>query len=688
MLDTALVQSKFVGRDGFRWWIGQIPPIESQGKQANGSGWGNRVKVRIMGYHPYSTTELPNEDLPWAQVLLPTTSGTGAANNATNIKILPGDVVFGFFLDGDDAQIPVITGCFGRTSQVPSKTFTGAFQPFTGYTNNIKKPNGTLKPDQSNEQNASTQKSPRSVSVQQARQIGSDEVSYYSAIGDTINFASGKSDSTVSKIITEVDNLLRKVQSITDDIRNATGEVKNIINAEIDKITAKIQKIATGMVGSMTNGLYKELAPRLNQGLKLLYQTVYATVFSATKSTQIAHRAGVAAQTALVPPIKVIQDLLPCVANDVIKALADTIKNILKSVVENIANFVSCVAEQVIGSLVNSIISGIVGGLSSAINGVSSILGGFDIENFLRTNAAGISGLSSIISCNEVAPDYNSQTNLWVIGKGAKQSAGVSFTTIMETAAAANVISQSAIAAGEVLDSLSSSVGAFDIFNPNISSLEFDSLLTSCYAGPPVRCFGPKVNIFGGGGTGAKALAILGGIVGEEVTKTASVIGIDIIEGGTGYSFPPFVEIVDDCNQGYGAIARSVIEDGKVVAIYVVSPGENYPISYPEGDLIPKYVADPSPIIVDPGRGYTNEDVVTDNTGNTYKITTNENGSITSITSINIDANEGNLIEIEEYPIISIESETGSGAVLIPKLTRAPEVFQGEVKQRIYCIKK
>ena len=70
MLEESLFKTNFIGRDGFRWWIGQIAPQSCWQDQADGGGWGNRVKVRIMGYHPYSELELPNEDLPWAQVLL------------------------------------------------------------------------------------------------------------------------------------------------------------------------------------------------------------------------------------------------------------------------------------------------------------------------------------------------------------------------------------------------------------------------------------------------------------------------------------------------------------------------------------------------------------------------------------------------------------------------------------------
>ena len=75
MLDQSLLKSHFIGRDGFRWWVGQIAPIDAWKEQVEGGGWSYRYKVRILGYHPYSTAELSNEDLPWAQALLPTTAG-------------------------------------------------------------------------------------------------------------------------------------------------------------------------------------------------------------------------------------------------------------------------------------------------------------------------------------------------------------------------------------------------------------------------------------------------------------------------------------------------------------------------------------------------------------------------------------------------------------------------------------
>ena len=108
MIENTLMQSNFLGRDGFKWWVGQVAPEDVQGAQINRGGWGQRVKVRILGYHPDDDIELTNEDLPWAQVLMSPESGSGKGNKNRPIRIAPGDTVLGFFLDGDTAQQPVI----------------------------------------------------------------------------------------------------------------------------------------------------------------------------------------------------------------------------------------------------------------------------------------------------------------------------------------------------------------------------------------------------------------------------------------------------------------------------------------------------------------------------------------------------------------------------------------------------
>ena len=67
-----------------------------------------------------------------------------------------------------------------------------------------------------------------------------------------------------------------------------------------------------------------------------------------------------------------------------------------------------------------------------------------------------------------------------------------------------------------------------------------------------------KVKLFGGGvdGVGGVANAIVQIAEGGRGV-TGSVIGVDLVNGGGGYTFPPFVEIVDECGQRLWCYSKS-----------------------------------------------------------------------------------------------------------------------------------
>ena len=41
MIENNLLKTNFLGKDGFRWWIGQVAPEDAQGDQINqiGNTW-------------------------------------------------------------------------------------------------------------------------------------------------------------------------------------------------------------------------------------------------------------------------------------------------------------------------------------------------------------------------------------------------------------------------------------------------------------------------------------------------------------------------------------------------------------------------------------------------------------------------------------------------------------------------
>lgn len=87
----------FLGKDAFVWWIGQV-------EDRNDPLGVGRCRVRIFGWHSDNVNELPTEELPWSQPLLPIT----APNTFGKPKI--GDWIFGFFLDSASGQAPVMIG--------------------------------------------------------------------------------------------------------------------------------------------------------------------------------------------------------------------------------------------------------------------------------------------------------------------------------------------------------------------------------------------------------------------------------------------------------------------------------------------------------------------------------------------------------------------------------------------------
>lgn len=646
MIEESFLKSNFIGRDGFRWWIGQIPPIESLGKQYNGEGWGNRVKVRILGYHPYSETELSNNDLPWAQILLSTSDGSGAANYGTNPKIRPGDMVFGFFLDGDSAQIPVISGVFGRTSEVATNQYNVPFSPYTGYTPQVDNDGTRVKVNEQNEQTHQAQKSPYHLPPQIANRI--NEISYFSGIGDKVYLGTNKSGSKLEKISTELNNAIKFVQ----DLKSFPNIAKEWIDAKIEdlceQISKKIEGIVNEIVGGVVDDTYEKIIPALNQGTKSLYKQVKGTVFAATKSVSTAHLAGAKSQEATIKPAQELQKLIPCLISQIIKLLAKIIKDMLCSLLKNVVNFVKCVVDQFLSGLLNSILDAITSGLQTALGALSILLNfsGFNLKSTVKKSAEGIMGIPFSLNCGESLGDSSVKT--WSIGSGAGNSPSFDPQSILNLAnkASSAVSTASNIKSSSTQSGLQSVVGSLGFLSPNISSPSLRGAVDACYAGPPTSKASPIIDIFGGGGLGATATPIVSG---------GSIIAALITNGGSNYITPPFIVFEDPSNSGYGAVGRTVIKNGSVIAILIDSGGENYSDTS-EGPRQNTVVSEV--IIEDPGYNYSQEDTAFDDNGNEYELVINS-GSI-------IKAFPINNLDVTEKPKIRIISSSGSGAKLNP----------------------
>ena len=100
------------------WFIGIVEQVE-----AGGDG---RLKVRCFGYHPIGSASggVSKEDLPWAYII------NGNFNKGFSWPN-EGTLVFGFFMDGRDAQHPFVLGSIsgGLYTALP-RDVTGVTQEF------------------------------------------------------------------------------------------------------------------------------------------------------------------------------------------------------------------------------------------------------------------------------------------------------------------------------------------------------------------------------------------------------------------------------------------------------------------------------------------------------------------------------------------------------------------------------
>lgn len=750
MIEESLLKSNFIGRDGFRWWVGQIPPGESLGGQNKGKGWGNRFKVRILGYHPYSKADLPDEDLPWAGCLLPATSGTGASNLAQSVKYRPGDVVVGFFMDGDNAQIPMIMGAFGRTSQVPQDDPSEAFKAFTGYTStsgikgttaSIPKPDGTLDPDESNEQNRESQKSPRSISDKQAKKInsnndGKEEIAASKADGQVISPANACDDTFMDEVTDVLENFLGGIPK--NPLGGVIGEASDFLG-DVNAVTKKIQRLANNPVSTMMDSLYREFIPLMRGGLNALYESV---------KNSTGTLAAIAAIKAMVPPMVAIQDQLACLTGKIIGGLGDTVKGMIEGALINIVNFGTCVAEQFAGDLLNKVTDQIVDGMSGVLKGIEPILEfvNVDVREILGKSADTIASAAGFFDCNQDKGKCTGKVRKWTLGYGADGSFDLqkTYDNVMDQINVQNALGLAGIKLPSLPDigGLTSTLSGLGIDLPSLgvniddfandlpglqstlsglgvnlpelgvnisdfAGVGTNSAFTKPDCATPSACGGPTVKIFDGDGIGGVGRAILGGIVSntsglsdtiENVAKTASIIGVEITDPGSGYFYKePLISFSDPCGLGYGAVAKAIMdfEKGEIKEIVILSEGENYPVAPrtvdpPDEDLesplppeIPvgilpdiivenpgKDVPDPPIIVIDPPPNNPTDEPLFD--------VIVEDGRIISVTAINI-------IQVNTLPTLRVLG--GTGAILRPVIGRIPESKPGQkIIQVIDCI--
>lgn len=96
-------ENENMGLDGFAWFFGVV-------EDRNDPLKAGRVRVRIYNWHTDDRVQIPTASLPWAQCMSPITSAAMGDIGHTPTGMVEGTMVFGFFLDGKNAQHPMVLG--------------------------------------------------------------------------------------------------------------------------------------------------------------------------------------------------------------------------------------------------------------------------------------------------------------------------------------------------------------------------------------------------------------------------------------------------------------------------------------------------------------------------------------------------------------------------------------------------
>lgn len=563
MIEQGLFKRHFVGRDGFIWWVGQVVSEEKWSPNIPGyrsattedhRGFGERYKVRIMGYHTAIKRELTDDELPWASVVYPVTAGSGSAGTWSNAALRQGNYVFGFFIDGEDAQQPVILGVIGYnqyTSITKQDNDDIAFTPFSGYTNR-----DTVARFSSNLNNGE---------APQATQNGTNQSSSNRLIQESVieksDGASGEqykngrkrnsllNTSTCEKvplgaIQREIKNLIADIERIrktaSDWETKVTTKINNI-ESEIRKAISNASEFIAGGIKWLIEEVQKFTTNKMNNAMKDTYYLLFPNQRPKLKRA-----------------VENANDLIACLFRKIIGNLLKIVGNFLQSAIDRFINTPLCAVENFVGALIGKLAGLITSTIDAILGPVKAIVGAaFDLADGILNF---ITDLLSFLSCDET-PSC-AEIKEWSIWNGTSTTPALDLNSVI------NKVESVASTITEAIDP-----NNFD-FDLNFDDV-FDSL-GSCNIGP-IFCGPPAVEFFGGGGSGATGNAIINA-VGE-------ILGVDIITPGSGYTSAPFVSFVDSCGNGNGATGIAILDsNGGVSSVAMDNSGTGY-LSSPDGSL-------------------------------------------------------------------------------------------------------
>ena len=266
----------FMGKDGFFWWFGEV--VNDQDPLEIG-----RVKVRISGWYTgienNFADKMPDEDLPWAIVLQPTDQGGQEGTGKTPGQLKPGAMVMGFFLDGQEAQQPVVMGVVraykpGTTNGVIESLYgSNEFDNTSNFsvTNPVTGQSETKGTGQSVNANSSVQGTPvapghpsNSANANLPKTFGVNTEARPAANGVAgsantfeahLSYMLNDLGATIATLVPEGDDWISVVDGTVKNVDSLTGKIKNLISGVCSEVVAAVKELFVTQMASVIRAL-------------------------------------------------------------------------------------------------------------------------------------------------------------------------------------------------------------------------------------------------------------------------------------------------------------------------------------------------------------------------------------------------------------------------------------------------
>ena len=402
--------SNFIGKDGFNWFVGQVENDGSghflsdlAGNLANTAvatlqrttvlglfgrtdfdwDWTNKVKVRIVGYHSPSKAELPTEDLPWAMVLMPVNSPQRSGIGSLH-QLQINSWVVGFFMDGANAQVPIVIGAIGDENPQSGYGSVGGtatgFDKLSAPTYDKRKHGGqgsgvggtgsTVADDEETGQevapknNEGIPEKEGEISTKNPRGPAEPQTEAQVAAAKkkcvTVQIGNGKcGGETATKLeapMAEFMKFARGIEqnAIGDYIDKATGAVVDL-EKKIDSTKNRVQAKLNGLLGNIKGVVMEETNKLVREGLDEI-NIPNPDLDNAVKTQ-----------------LKDVGGLVSCLFKQMAGELGDFISDMLKDLLENVLDTALCLIENMIGDIMGKIM-GMIDGALSMLKGVTGAI--------------------------------------------------------------------------------------------------------------------------------------------------------------------------------------------------------------------------------------------------------------------------------------------------------------------------